>query len=218
MIFSDKRFFCKWMITILVIGFVMRAVLGYLSEYNNDVTAWTMTLSNIESGSGLYNEAGYYYPPVWGYILGTFSGFLGLFGVDSWADIFTDLLFVEDYEDAMVSTPAFNIALTVLLTIADLISSYAIYWIVMHLTGDMIKAKMGFSIYFILPHMIFQTAGYGQFDPISAMMTLLCVCLLLRGDDFLAGMMFVLAVLLKFFPVFLFFIFNFYHSSSFKIA
>ena len=207
MFFSDTRLICRGMLIVIAFGLLFRVFLGFMLEYNNDVTAWTQTLANIEAGAGLYDMAGYYYPPVWGYILGVFSEFIGFFGVDSWADIFPELLFVEDFEDATLSTPAFNIALMILLTVSDFLVACGVYWIVDHFTGDMVKAKIGFTLFFIGMHVMFVCGCFGQFDSFSALMAVICVCLLLRGNDFLAGMMFALAVLLKLFPAMFFFIF-----------
>ena len=204
--FSDKRQICRGMLIVLAAGLIARACLGYLLEYNNDVTAWTQTIANFEAGAGLYDMAGYYYPPVWGYILGVFSEFLGIFGVDDFGAIFSQLLFTEDWEDATLSTPAFNMALTAMLTVSDLAVSCLIYWLIERQTGDRVKAKIGFALFFLGINVMFVCGCWGQFDSLSALMALLCVCLLLSNKDLLAGMMFTLAVLLKLFPGFLLFI------------
>ena len=192
----------------LLVGIALRVVIGITLEYNNDVTAWTNTLANIESGNGLYNVAGYYYPPVWGYILASFSEVIGFLGIDQWSEIFTEILFVQDYnsEDAMVSTPVFNLALTVMYMFADLLGALAVYWLINHFTEDTVKAKIGFAVYFIGLNIIFVGALGGMFDSFSALMTLLCIILLIKRNDFLSGIMFSMAVLLKLFPVFIFFI------------
>lgn len=192
----------------LLVGIALRVVIGITLEYNNDVTAWTNTLANIESGNGLYNVAGYYYPPVWGYILASFSEVIGFLGIDQWSEIFTEILFVQDYnsEDAMVSTPVFNLALTVMYMFADLLGALAVYWLINHFTEDTVKAKIGFAVYFIGLNIILVGALGGMFDSFSALMTLLCIILLIKRNDFLSGVMFSMAVLLKLFPVFIFFI------------
>ena len=192
----------------LLVGIALRVVIGITLEYNNDVTAWTNTLANIESGNGLYNVAGYYYPPVWGYILASFSEVIGFLGIDQWSEIFTEILFVQDYnsEDAMVSTPVFNLALTVMYMFADLLGALAVYWLINHFTEDTVKAKIGFAVYFIGLNIILVGALGGMFDSFSALMTLLCIILLIKRNDFLSGIMFSMAVLLKLFPVFIFFI------------
>ncbi|MBQ7979934.1 MAG: hypothetical protein IJ248_09340, partial [Candidatus Methanomethylophilaceae archaeon] len=76
--FNDTRMMCKGMLIVISVGLIARAALGYLLEFNNDVTAWAMTIGNFEAGDGLYEMDGYYYPPVWGYRLGLFSEFLAL--------------------------------------------------------------------------------------------------------------------------------------------
>lgn len=205
-LFDDSSLFCRGMLIVLAIGLIVRFAFGYLLEYNNDVTAWTQTLANIEAGAGLYNMAGYYYPPVWGYILGVFSEFIGIAGVDNWAVIFPQLLFVEDWEDSTLTTPAFNIALTVLLTVSDIIVSCLVYWLIKRLTGDMVKAKIGFAMFFLALNVMFVCGCWGQFDSFSALMALLCVCLLFVKKEMLAGMIFTMAALLKLFPAFLIFI------------
>ncbi len=207
MIFSDSRFLCKGMILVLLIGIVLRIVLGYTLEYNNDVTAWTMTIANIDGGNGIYEVAGFYYPPVWGYMLGSFAEVIEHLGVDSIGDFFTDILFMNEIqEEGSVSTPIFNLSVSMFLMIGDLLASFFIYWIVMHFTSDMIKAKIGFAFYFLGINVIVMSTMAGMFDTFSALITLMCVYFLLKRYHFLAGMMFTLAVMTKFFPVFLFFI------------
>ena len=52
--FNDTRMMCKGMLIVISVGLIARAALGYLLEFNNDVTAWTMTIGNFEAGAGLY--------------------------------------------------------------------------------------------------------------------------------------------------------------------
>ena len=207
MIFDDKKFLCKGIILVIVAGIAMRMVLGYLLEYNNDILAWALTMGNVQGGGGLYDMAGYFYPPVWGYILAVFGEFLGAIGVDTWGELFTELLYTEDMTDmASVTTPAYNMALTFMYLISDLLGAIAVYWLIKRITDDRIKAKIGFAIYFLVLHLAMVGAVWGQFDTFSALMAILCICLLIKGNDFLAGMLFSAAVLLKLFPAMLIFV------------
>jgi len=200
-IFDDQRFLCKGIVLVLVVGIALRLFLGWILEYNNDIIAWAMTMGNLQAGGDLYSMAGYYYTPVWGYMLGMFGEFLGLIGVDVWAQVFTELLYTEDLTDeAGVTTVGFNMALTVFYLVGDLLGAFAVYWLVKRVTGDMRKAKIGFAIYFLAIHLAMVGAVWGQFDTYSALMAILCICLLVRGNHFLAGMMFSAACLLKVFP------------------
>ncbi|MBQ3686069.1 MAG: DUF2029 domain-containing protein [Candidatus Methanomethylophilaceae archaeon] len=200
-IFDDGKFLCKGVILVIIVGIAMRLFLGWILEYNNDITAWTMTICNLQAGGDLYSMAGYYYTPVWGYMLATFGEFMGLIGVDTWAQVFTELLYTEDLTDeAAVTTVGFNMALTVFYLVGDILGAFAVYWLVKRVTGDMRKAKIGFAIYFLAIHLAMVGAVWGQFDTFSALMAILCICLLVRGNHFLAGMMFSAACLLKVFP------------------
>jgi len=200
-IFDDGKFLCKGMVLVIVVGIVMRLFLGWILEYNNDIIAWAMTMGNLQAGGDLYSMAGYYYTPVWGYMLGSFGEFLGLIGVDTWAQVFTEILYTEDLTDeAGVTTVGFNMALTLFYLVGDILGALAVYWLIKRVTDDMRKAKIGFAIYFLAIHLAMVGAVWGQFDTFSALMAILCICLLVRGNHFLAGMMFSAACLLKAFP------------------
>ena len=207
MFFDDRKFLCRGLITVILIGVIVRMMLGYYLEYNNDISAMTTTIANIDSGNGLYSVAGYYYPPVWGYMLATFGEIIEHLGVDSLGDYFTEILFMEEIdEEAIVITPVFSFVYTMYLMISDFLVSAAIYWIIYHFTEDRVKAKIGFTMFFLGIHVFIISAVGGMFDTFSALFTLICIILLLRGMDFSAGIMFALGVLLKLFPAFFIFI------------
>jgi len=207
MFFDDKKFLCKGLLIVIAAGILIRVILGYYLEYNNDVTAFTMTISNIDAGIGLYSVAGYYYPPVWGYMLATFAEVIEHLGVDSLGGYFTEILFMEEIEEeANVSTPVFNLVYTMYLAIGDFLVSLTIYWIIDYFTHDKVKSKIGFALYFLGLNVIVVSAMGAMFDTFSPLMVLICFCFLLKRNDFLAGVMFALAALLKLFPAFLIFI------------
>jgi len=206
-LFDDEKFLCRGMLIVLITGIIIRLVLGYLFDYNNDVTAWTMTIANIDSGTGLYGVAGFYYPPVWGYMLGLFGEIIEHLGVDSLGDFFTDLIFMmELYEEPSTSTPTFNFAISMFLFIGDFLCALTVYWIIDQLTQDKKKAKIGFALYFLGINVFVISMMGAMFDSFSALMILLSVCLLIKGKDMMAGGMFTFAVMTKAFPVFLIFL------------
>ena len=211
MFFDDGRTICKGIAAVIIIGIVLRLVIGYFLTYNYDVYHWALTISNFEAGNGLYDVAGYYYSPVWGYILAVFAQFSELFGVGLLGERFPELLFTEDIDvmfrnSAFVTAPALNIAVTVMMTVFDLINMYIVFGIVRDVFGDIRKAKICASIWFLCPFVIAVGAAGGMFDTISVTLTLLSVYLLIKDHELLAGMLFTSAVLLKFFPVFLIFL------------
>ena len=56
-------------ITILSVALLVRLVLMPLLTYDYDIYHWAVIIQNFQSGNGLYDVAGYYYTPTWGYIL-----------------------------------------------------------------------------------------------------------------------------------------------------
>ena len=211
MAFNDKGFLCKGIIFVILIGIAIRLSIGFLMTYNYDVYHWALTISNFEAGNGLYATAGYYYTPVWGYILGFFSQFFEFFGVSEFGYRFEELLFTEDLNcfsphTAFVTSMEFNMAVTVMMTIFDLITAFLVYWIVREVFKDENKAKICFSVWFLFSFVIIVGAIGGMFDAISAMLLLLIICLMLKDQMFLAGTVFTVAVMLKFFPAFLIFL------------
>jgi hypothetical protein len=211
MISYGPRFLTKWMLLIILIGVVIRLVLGFLLTYNYDVYHWALTISNFEAGNGLYDTAGYYYTPVWGYFLGVFTQFTELFGLDSLGDRFAELLFTEDDvcitpHTAFVTSLGFNIGITVLITIFDILTAFMVHWVVREVFKDDRKAMICAAIWMLCPLVIVVGAIGGMFDVMSAFLLLLCVALLMKEQELLAGMILSTAVMLKFFPGFLVFL------------
>ena len=204
--FRDDRFFCKGMIITIILGIAIRLIIGVVLKFNEDAYSWAVIISNIEAGSGLYDVSGYNYPPVWGYILAFFSQIMTGLGVADMGVMNPELLHIEPDRIAYVTTFEFNFALTVMLTIADLMTAYVAYYVAKDLTNDEIKAKITFALFFLAFHVIIICTSSAMFDSISALLTMLCVLMLVKGKDILAGGLLATAVFLKLFPGFIIFI------------
>lgn len=205
-LFKEDRFFCKGMILVIILGIVIRLVLGTVLKFNGDSYSWALIISNVEAGSGLYDVSGYNYSPVWGYILSAFAQLMPLIGVGEWGTLIPELLAFEPEQLAFATSVEFNFAITCLFTAADLAVAYLAYWIVKELTGDTIKAKIAFAVYLLAIHVIIISTAGAMFDSFSALLTLLCVFFLYKNNYVCAGAMFAAAALLKLFPAFLIFI------------
>ncbi|MBQ4412352.1 MAG: DUF2029 domain-containing protein [Candidatus Methanomethylophilus sp.] len=199
-------FFTGLALLILILGLAARLVLAPLFTYPFDIEHWGVILQNTESGNGLFGLTGYFYTPVWGYILGFEDIILNLLPGITYGERFTDLLEIEGmafpYYTATTTTPAFNMAMKLPLILVDVLVGYMIYRLVMSECGDGRKAAAAFGIWFLCPIVIYMSSVQAQFDCISALFTLLCVLLVKRNLFFLAGVMFTLAALIKFFPAF----------------
>lgn len=194
-----------------MVGLLIRIVLIPLATHNYDIPFWATTIQHAQSGNGLYALDGYYYTPVWGYILG-FLGMMAnfLFGISSYGVMADPLLpsFVTDWEyyGTVVASPEFSIFIKSAVTIFDVLCAYLIYKIVRKFGYDEKKATLAFGLWFLCPIVIYTTAVHGMFDNISIFFMLLTLLLILDKRYFLAGVMFSLSAFTKYFPVYLIFI------------
>lgn len=182
---------------------IMLLAMVYDSDY------WAIVIRNINAGEGLYGMEGYYYTPVWGYILGLVSAFQNAFLSlgDSAVRVF-DVIYFEasgHQTSATVTSLVFNYCTKLPLLICDVILAYLTYVLVDELKHDRKKATLAFALVFLCPVIIGSTGIIGMPDTLAATFMMLSLLLVIKNRSLLAGMCFAMAVLTKFFPVFLFF-------------
>ena len=189
----------------IVIGMVIRLLLIPFSlEF--DTNYWTIVIRNIESGNGLYLMEGYYYTPVWGYILGFVAAIKDTFlGIGDLSRVCYDLVsyVMADhyaYTDMGVSI-VFLFMLKLILWLSDLTLSVLVYQLVDERTEDKRKAIIAFVLVFVCPHVIGASSMIVMPDTLSAMFTMLTIVLLKKDKYILAGVCYSLAVWVKFFPI-----------------
>lgn len=207
---SNGGFLCRSILIMIVIGVAVRLLLGTFLTCPDDVHSWALVIANFEAGGGLYDIAGYNYMPPWGYILGVISTIGEFFGLDVFGSQMLETLSVEQYaewlEDSLIPSVPFSLTIKASFIVSDLLAGYIVYWIVMQRTGDHSKAVKGFGLWFLCSWVITAGAVQGMFDTFSALMTLLCVAMLMRNRYLLAGMLVASAALLKMFPGILVFV------------
>jgi Protein of unknown function (DUF2029). len=214
---TTAPFVCKTILIVLLIGIIARLLIGFLVTHVYDVQHWGVVMQNINSGNGLYEITGFFYTPVWGYLLGVGAFFQDLFGVGLVGERITELFVMEDiawYYTATTTTPTFNFAVKIMFLISDVIVGYFIFWLIRDFTGDHKKAVTGFILWFLCPFVIISGSVIGMFDTISVMMLLLSVIMLRKGRYVESGVMLCMATLVKFFPGFLAFVFLAYIISK----
>ncbi|MBR6205379.1 MAG: DUF2029 domain-containing protein [Candidatus Methanomethylophilaceae archaeon] len=193
------------MAAVLAAGIALRLALSLAFSYDYDVHHWAIVMANMASGNDLYGLSGYFYTPVWGYVLGSMELFQQLvLGVGDWGTRVADALVLESYPDswisAYVTTTSFALSVKGPLFAVDAVVMYLVHRCVMDLTGDRRKAETGAALWFLCPLTIASPAVQGMFDDMSAMLVLLTVMLALRRRYFLGGCSIALAALLKLFP------------------
>lgn len=212
---SLLTFMKRPLVIIVVAGLLIRVVLIPLFTYNYDISFWATTIQHAQSGNGLYGLSGYFYTPVWGYIL----GFLGLvanfiFGISSYGTI-GDQLFPSagadwDYYGTMVVSPEFSLLVKSFLVMFDLICAYLVYVIVKRFGHDESKAVIAFALWFLCPIVIYASSVQATFDNISITFMLLAFVMMIDRKYMPAGALLAIAALTKFFPAYLGFMFLIY--------
>lgn len=187
-----------------MLGLIIRlALLPFTYDY--DMYHWGIIIQNINSGNGLYELNGYFYTPIWGYIMGFVDLIMNnLASVMPIGERVTSLLPVEDLDMRHVATITsieFIVAMKLPLILCDIAVGYLIYDYIKGATQDVRKAECAFALWFLCPINIYMSGVQGMFDNFSALFLLLSVILAVKNHYFLSGAVFVTAVLTKIFPV-----------------
>jgi len=193
---------------ILAIGLAIRLILAPIFTFNIDVAYWVKITEIIGSGFGLYDVTGYYYTPVWGYVVAVFSVLGELLGITDIATVVPEFApyLSSDYPLLpYVVSPAYAFMMKLPIILADTAVAFMIYSLVKDVTSDNRKAICAFALWYLCPLVIIESSVHGMFDCFSAMVTLATIMIVRKGNYFLAGAAFSVAVLTKFFPVFLIF-------------
>ncbi len=192
-------------VLIAVLGLAIRLVLVPLFTYNVDMAYWVKALEIPSSGLPLYDVDGYYYTPVWGYILSLVSYIGTMIGIADYGTIVTELLPYTGRVVPVMSvvvSPEFAVLIKIPLIIADLLVGWVLYRFVKKITDDEKKSVLAFAVWFLCPLVIIESSVHGMFDNISALMLLLAFVFAYDKKYVFAGSMYVTAILTKFFPVY----------------
>ncbi len=202
-------------LTILAVGWIIRLlVMPFTVVYDADY--WAIVIRNIEVGEGLYGLEGYYYTPIWGYVLGLIGAFQNAF-LDLGDPVvrLSETFFIEGdgwyYLSSTVPSLTFIYSYKIPLAIFDTILAYLAYVIAKDITKDEGKAVTTLALVFLCPLTIGVSCIVGMPDGLSVAMLLLSFVLLYRNMPILSGAMFAAAGFVKFFPAYAFFLLMAYH-------
>ena len=208
--FLVRGFLKHPLIWVTVIGLLIRVILGFFMTFSFDFSHWALVVENVRSGNGLYNLDGYYYTPVWGYLLSFVSSVGDLIGVGDLGAKIVDVLLIAENSDghvtATLTTLSFNMLVKIPLFLCDVAIAYVIRWLILWRTKDKKKANWAYVLWFLCPLVIVVSSVNGMFDNFSVLMVLLSIVFMIKNKYFLAGTMFGMAVLTKFFPAFFIFV------------
>ena len=193
---------------VLALGLAVRLVLMPLLQFELDLAYWLRITGLLDAGFTLYDTPGYYYTPIWGYVVAFFSTLGSLIGISDLGTFVPEITpyisgpyFLLEY----VVSPAYAVMMKLPIIIADTVTAYLLYDLVKDITDDDRKAVLASALWYLCPFVILISSVHGMFDSISAMLILSTICFIRKRSYFLGGVSFSLAVLTKFFPIFLMF-------------
>jgi len=197
-------------VIVLIIGLLIRFILAPLLTHTYDIAHWAMVMDHIQAGFGLYSVPGYYYSPVWGYMLGTFS-FISNFMFHMGPPAVFQSAFLPTQElwwpwfTSEITTISFNIFMKIPMILCDVLVGALIYYLIKERTNDEKKAAYGFALWFLCPIVIYTSSVQVMFDNFSILFMLLSVLLFYKRRYFAGGVMLSLAAFTKFFPAYIVF-------------
>ena len=188
-------------IILIVLGIAAHLLFGLFFNFI-DINFWAITSINISMGANLYELAGYYYTPVWGYFLAV-TGYLGdLLGISYGTyipELFSEYQSLSGF-DAIASIP-YKMLITVFLTCIDLLCSYYIYKILRLLNKSEQEARVFALLWFILPLTIFVSSVRSMNDALMILFLLMGVFYALNREALYAGVFLALSALTKEFTI-----------------
>lgn len=183
-------------------------IVPFCIEY--DVSYWAYVTRNIRAGYGLYELDGYYYTPVWGYIISAMNLVetycipnLGLLAERVYEALVVECVDPRYYTTATISSLTFAYVIKMPLVLSDLLLAHLLYILVREHTGSDKTALFAFFLCGMCPILVGPTAITGMPDTISASMLLLTILLVRRDRYLLAGAAYSISILTKFFPIFI---------------
>ena len=196
------------LVAVIILVAVHLLLMPFCVEY--DINYWSYVTRNIRAGYGLYELDGYYYTPVWGYIISLVNFLttyavpgLGLLSVRVFGALGVETVDPTYFTTASAVSLSFAYIIKIPLMISNIVMAYLVHWLVMDATQSRRKALIAFFLTGLCPIIVGTTCLTGMPDTFSATFLLLSIVLVKKDYPLIAGMTFAAAVLTKFFPVFL---------------
>lgn len=194
---------------LLIAGIAVRLALAPFLSFNIDLYYWMKTFNLIDAGQNLYGIGGYYYTPVWGYVIGFVDLVAHTIGVTDLGSFVPEMypFTGKDYSIApIVTSVSFNALIKLPLILTDAAIAWLIYGFVRRV-ADGKKALFACALWLFCPLTVIESSVHGMFDNISALFLLMAFIACYDRKYVMAGATYSLAVMTKFFPVFFIFLF-----------
>ncbi len=194
----------KYLLYVVLIGFIVRLGISISVTYCTDIGYWIRVSSNLTAGYGLYDVPGYYYMPIWGYVIAVLTYICNALNI-KYGYLDSDLLIPEVVTGAGQITPTIEYALIfkLFLIIVDFLVAIYIYRIIKDVFKNEKAALIGFAIWFLSPLSISISAFRVNFDNLEILFMLISVYYAYSGNYIVSGSSMALSLLTKPYGVFL---------------
>ncbi len=191
------------LLIVTVIGLVIRYVVGIFFTYPTDVNYWVIVSENLFSNEGLYGLPGYYYTPVWGYILSAVTSVIGMIGIPL-GEYVPELVMQNMILDWTNTLPSmwYAMAIKTVLFIFDLLVAVTLYKIGKELYSER-HAFWMFTIWFLCPFTIVISSIRMMFENLEILLFLLSFLCMITKRPAWAGVMMALSLMTKPYGIFL---------------
>ncbi len=191
------------LLIVTVIGLVIRYVVGIFFTYPTDVNYWVIVSENLFSNEGLYGLPGYYYTPVWGYILSAVTSVVGMIGIPL-GEYVPELVTQNMILDWTNTLPSmwYAMAIKTVLFIFDLLVAVTLYKIGKELYSER-HAFWMFTIWFLCPFTIVISSIRMMFENLEILLFLLSFLCMITKRPAWAGVMMALSLMTKPYGIFL---------------
>ena len=139
------------LLAILILVAVHLLLMPFCVEY--DVNYWTYVTRNIRAGYGLYELDGYYYTPVWGYIISLvnlvctyLAPGLGLLAVRVFGALGVETIDPTYFTTATTASLSFAYIIKIPLMLSNIAMAYLVHWLVLDATDSRRKAMVASSL------------------------------------------------------------------------
>lgn len=189
---------------ITIAGLVIRYVLGFFLTYPRDFGSWILNAENFMMNEGVYGLPGHYYTPVWGYMMASMTYFASAFGMPiGFMDPFYDGSSSATPWNTMLPTIEFALMVKTILFVCEIFTAYALFRIVMHITGDEKKATVAYALWFLFPLVIVLSSIRVMFECVEIMFAVWAILFMMENRPAYAGVMIGLSLMTKPYGIFL---------------
>jgi hypothetical protein len=197
----------------LILGVAFRVALMPFTSWMKDDSVWWLATSGGVQHIGLYQRAGFSYPPLWGDLLQGIGWLLQHLGATTSSFGNSDLRLeganASNQFSTIVTSGGFNYCFKSILLLVDLGTGLLLYEVCRQSTGSEERSRTAFCLWFLNPFVIFATGVFGAFDVLVGFGVLASLLLLLSGRYAWSGIALGMAIMAKGSPIFVlpFFVF-----------